>query len=69
MVVKTDGKTVVLEDPHAAGYSSEDGGLFWVCQHKGGTYKLVASALYEYNELLTQPTKGDAVTTTHFGVY
>lgn len=69
IVVKNDGSKVVLIDPHAAGYKSEDGGLFWVCQHKDGVYKLLASALYEYNEMTTQPSDGPAVTTTQHGVY
>lgn len=69
MVVKTDGTKTVLCDPRSAGYSSEDGGLFWVCQHKEGTYKLVANALYEYTEVLTQPEGSGAVTVTQDGAY
>lgn len=64
-----DGTKAVLEDPTRAELASDEGGLFWVVQHKDGQYRLLASELYEYHELQTQPSKGPAASETLTGVY
>jgi len=69
VVVKSDGSTIVLEEPKPLGYVNEDGGLFWVVKHKGGVYKVQASALHEYNELESHLTGAGAATIIQGGVY
>jgi len=64
-----DGTKAVLCNPTKAGLVSDDGGLFWVVQHDDGQYRLLASQLYEYQELKTQPSKGPAASETLTGVY
>lgn len=69
VVYELNGEKTVLEAPKVKGYITDQGGLFWVCEHKGGTFKLLASQLYKYHEIKTPPSKGSAVTVTQHGVY
>lgn len=69
VVYEVGGEKTVLEAPRVKGFLSDQGGLFWVCEHKDGVFKLQASSLYKYHEIKTPPSKGTAVTVTQHGVY